>query len=113
MRISKHDVPVDAYTVAETPNAEGYPVKTLTKTVSAQGMDLQPIGNKVDLRPYGLEKVTAGAIGGFYETFTLWIGMVINPLVGNFAGTTYMVKGLKPWYSHSEAILEPFKAVLP
>lgn len=108
MRISKHDVPVDAYTVAETPNAEGYPVKTLTKTVSAQGMDLQPIGNKVDLRPYGLEKVTAGAMRAFYDLPVLSIGMVVYA-----KGQTFMVKGVRDWYSHSEAILEPFKVVLP
>lgn len=108
MRIAKHDVPVDVYEVTETPNSEGFMVKTLNKIIDAQGMDLQPLGGKVDIRAYGLESVTSGALRAFYDYPILMIGMVVSN-----GGKTYMVKGIKDWYSHSEAIFEPFEVVIP
>jgi len=108
LRIKRHDVPVDGYTVSETPNAEGFMVKTLTKTIDAEGMDLQPIGSKVDLRAYGLESVNEGALKAFYDFPILSAGMIVYA-----KSKTFMVKGPREWYTHSEAILEPFEVVLP
>jgi hypothetical protein len=108
MRISKWDVPVDVYTVAEAPNSEGYMVKTLTKTGTAVKMDLQPIGSKITLASYGLEKVAADSKRAFCDAGALALGQIVSTGI-----RTYIVKGLSEWYSHSEAIIEPFQVTLP
>ena len=108
MRISKNDVLVDVYTPTFTENSEGYKVATWTRILEDVGMDLQPIGPKVNLNLYGLDKTAAGARQAFFDLPILNMGMVVSS-----GGTNYMVKGVHDWYTHSEAILEPFEVVLP
>jgi hypothetical protein len=83
-------------------------VKTLTKTGTAVKMDLQPIGSKLTLESYGLDKVAADSKRAFCDAGALALGQIVYTGI-----RTYMVKGLRDWYSHSEAIIEPFQVTLP
>ena len=107
MRISKWDVLVDVYTLTTTPTSGGF-TNTLTKTIDAMSADVQPMGRNVDIKEYGLEIVGAGAKQMFYDLPVVTVGQVVD-----FLGSVYMVKGVKDWYTHSEAIIEPFRTELP
>lgn len=110
MRISKHDRPFDAYTVATAPNAEGYQVQTLTKVDTVMG-DAQPVGPKFNLAEYGINATLSEVKRFYYNVGLLALGMVIvDTTRGDKA---YMVKGVHDWYNHSEAILEPYTVAIP
>jgi hypothetical protein len=106
-RIYSNDVPADVYLITETPDSSGFMVKTLVKIYTVD-LDLQPTGGKADFTAYGLEKVTSGAMRAFCDSDVLSMGNAVS-----VNGQTYLVKGLRDWYSHQEAILEPFTVDLP
>ena len=108
MRIHKNDVLVDVYNLTDTPNAEGFMTRTVTKLLSDYEADIQPIGGNINFQSYGIDAVASNSRIMFYDDPILLRGQII--LSG---GVTYMIKGIKDWYTHSEAIIEPYEVTLP
>jgi hypothetical protein len=88
-----------------TLDTEGNRASTYTTIYTALPGDLQPIGSKVDLAQYGINYNPADVRKLFVDFVT---NIRIGDVVTDDASKQYMVKGLRVWYSHIEAILEPW-----
>ena len=108
MRIKKFDRLLTVYTVSsDTLDGEGY--RSTIYTASTVPADIQPIGAKVDLSIYGINSNPAEVQKLFFDS---GIAMPLGAIVEDGAGIRYMVKGLHVWYSHQEAILEPWSGTI-
>lgn len=110
MRNESNDRPFNVYELGTTLSAEGYPTETTTLTRTGMPADMQPIGSRINFEAYGIDKVPAEAQRLFCDAGEpVNIGSII---LDNTSLKTYIVKGLRIWYTHTEAIMEPMRVVL-
>ncbi len=109
MRIKKNDIPVSIYQYTAAPAADGLVVSTYTIRYSGIGADVQPAGSKFDPALYGINSTPSNVREMYYDSN---ISMVPGDVVLALTHT-YMVKGVRTWYDHQEAVLEPYDVVLP
>jgi hypothetical protein len=107
MRIKFNDVRMSYYSAARSVSADGILKDTYAKAFDFMA-DLQPIGSKFIPAEYGIDSATAEAKKLFLDMESIAIGGVIA-----IYGKSYIVKALRTWYSHQEAIIEPYGVVLP
>jgi hypothetical protein len=111
MRISKFDRLFDAYTYTMSLTADGMEQRAYVKQLSGISGDLQPVGAKFNPAEYGINATQADARRLFFDsTVALALGQIVKDQA---SGVAYMVKGLSAWYTHQEAVLEPYDVVLP
>jgi len=109
MRIKRNDITTNVYQYTATPSADGQMVSIYTIRYSGLPADLQPTGSKFDPALYGINSTPSDVRKMFYDHgFNIANGDVVLA-----AGVTYMVKGIRSWYSHNEAVLEPYEVNLP
>lgn len=111
MRITRFDRLFDVYTYTTSLSVDGLETKTYTKSIADLAGDLQPIGGNYNPAYYGLNTVAANAKRFFIDRdVSIDFGQIVRDKID---GETYIVKGLRPWYSHQELILEPHEVTLP
>lgn len=107
MRIKKNDVSVDVYSFTNALGASGYNTTTYTKISTSAKMDLQSIGNNFTPALYGMDFAKSDAKMAYMD-YDQTIGRGFLVVHGS---VVYMVKGMRSWYSHIEAVLEPVDIV--
>jgi hypothetical protein len=111
MRITKFDRLFDAYTYTTALTADGMEQRAYVKAISSMAGDLQPIGGKFNPAEYGIDSIPSNVKRLFFDSnVALALGQIVKDQA---SGVAYMVKGLAAWYTHQEAVLEPYDVVLP
>jgi hypothetical protein len=110
MRNESNDRPFNIYELGPGLTPEGYSTEIATLTRTDMPADMQPVGGKVNFEAYGIDKVAAEAQRLFCDAGEpVNIGSIVRD---NTSLKTYIVKGLRLWYTHTEAIMEPMRVVV-
>lgn len=105
-----HDKPFNIYELGTSLTPEGYPTETTTLTRTDMPADMHPIGSRINFEAYGIDTVPAEAVRLFADSDEpIHTGSIIRD---NTSLKTYIVKGLRLWYTHTEAIMEPMRVVV-
>jgi hypothetical protein len=109
MRITKNDVPVTVYSYTSAVASDGLVVNSYVPTYVNMMADVQPAGVKFDPALYGINSTPSDVRKMFFDGgYSIVVGMCVKA-----NGVAYMVKGMRRWYTHNEAILDPYDVVLP
>jgi hypothetical protein len=109
MRIKKNDVPITVYRFTQSTNADGLVTSSYTVKFSSKYADLQPVGGKFDPALYGINSTPSNVRKMFFDND---IDVLEGEIIAS-SSNNYMVKNVKTWYSHQEAILEPYEVTIP
>ena len=102
MRIKRHDVSVQVFTISTTADSEGNAVPTLVALHNISA-DFQSVGSKSILEQYGVDGMETRKAFCDLET-----DLPLNA-VALVKGHYWQVVNVQPWYDHAEAILTEYR----